>query len=453
MTTIICIIATMSIGIAAGYLLRNNEVARITHETDDLKRKVQEDEIEKTDMQTKMSLMQAEMAKQVGLTAMAEAEKKALSDALLNERANSGKLVNQIKEHYYETLKSMKSQFHELAVETLNERSEELKRTNAEQIAGIVAPVKEEMGRVQKAVQDARISSAEQKASVEKAIEGLAMQTEKIGQDAADLANALKDKGKVQGDWGEQLLESILEESGLRRDHEYEIQANVKDEEGNNLRPDVVVKCPGGRNVVIDSKVSLTAYVNYTGAQTEEEMRHYERENLQSVKRHIDELAAKKYDKLVQNTISHVLMFIPNEGSYILSLRAEPQLGQQAFKKGVLIINPTNLMMALQLIHNLWQSEKQSRNIETIIKQSSELYDKFVTFVETFTKVDEALKTAQRNCDTAFGQLSNGRGNIVRRLEGLKQLGVTPKKSIPRKLMEEDMPEDSENATPDLPQE
>lgn len=332
----------------------------------------------------------------------------------------------------------MRSQFYELAVETLNERSEELKRTNAEQIAGIVVPVKEEMDKVKKAVQEVGTSNAAQKASVEKAIEGLAAQTLRMDQKTTELTNALKDKGKVQGDWGEQLLESILEESGLRRGHEYETQSNVKDEEGNNLRPDVIIHCPGGKNIIIDSKVSLTAYINYIGAQSEEETRRHEKDNLASVRRHIDELAAKKYDKFVKNTISHVLMFIPNEGSYILSLRTDPQLGQYAFKKGILLINPTNLMMSLQLIYNLWQSEKQSKNIEAIIKQSSELYDKFVTFIDTFSKVDDALKTAQRNCDMAFGQLSTGRGNIVRRLEGLKQLGVTPKKNIPEKLTEAD---------------
>lgn len=434
------IIAAVAGGVF-GYIMRNKEIAKLISEADFLKKDIEKNTAELTEKQKEINAIQAQMTEYVSRAVKAEAEKKALEESLEREKENYAKLTSQTKEYNSEILKTMKSQFYELAVKTLNERSEELKRTNAEQISGIVMPVKEEMDRVKKAVQEVNTSNAAQRASVEKAIEGLAAQTQKVGQGAAELANALKDKGKVQGDWGEQLLESILEESGLRRGHEYEVQNNVKDEEGNNLRPDVIVHCPGGKNVVIDSKVSLTAYVNYMGAQDEDEMRRYEKENMASVRRHIDELAAKQYEKLVKNTISHVLMFIPNEGSYILSLRTDPQLGQYAFKKGVLIINPTNLMMSLQLIYNLWQSEKQSRNIETIIKQSAELYDKFVTFAETFLKVDDALKAAQRNCDTAFGQLSSGRGNIIRRLEGLKQLGVTPKKSIPERLAEEDKPE------------
>ncbi|MCM1311622.1 MAG: DNA recombination protein RmuC [Bacteroides sp.] len=448
MGIVLYIIVAAATGTVIGYVMRNKEAGKLAGEADFLRKDNSKKDTELADLKNKLNAMQAQIAGYVGRIATAEADKNAAEKALVQEKSNNEQHIKLIKKNYDDALESMKSQFYELAVKTLNEHSEELKRSNLEQIAGIVTPVKEEMDRVKKAVQDVGTSNAAQKASVEKAIEGLAAQTQRMDQKATELTNALKDKGKVQGDWGEQLLESILEESGLRRGHEYETQSNIKDEEGKNLRPDVIVRCPGGKNIIIDSKVSLTAYLNYTGAQSEEESRRYEKDNLASVRRHIDELAAKKYEKYVQNTISHVLMFIPNEGSYILSLRTDPQLGQYAFKKGILLINPTNLMMSLQLIYNLWQSEKQSRNIEAIIKQSSELYDKFVTFVETFMKVDEALKTAQRNCDTAFGQLSNGRGNIVRRLEGLKQLGITPKKSIPGKLTEENAPETETGVLP-----
>lgn len=360
-----------------------------------------------------------------------EAEKLSYQQMLDSEREQHNRMVQQLKENFAESQKGMRAQFQQLAEEVMQCRTEELKKSNAEQLNLLMRPIKDEMGMVQKAVQDSRVSHAEQKAALEKSIEAMMRQTQQIGEDAVKLTKALKGSGKVQGDWGEQLLESILENSGLRREQEYFVQQNTRDEEGNNLRPDVVVRCPGGRHVVIDSKVSLTAYANYVAAEEEEERKRCARENLASVRKHIDELAAKNYDKLVEHTISHVLMFIPNEGSYILALQSDPQLGAYAFRKGVLVINPTNLMMALQLIYNLWQSERQSRNIEEIIRQSSDLYDKFVTFLETFDDVNEYLQKAQKSFDKARNQLSSGKGNIIRRLEGLKGLGVMPKKNIP----------------------
>ncbi len=427
---VIYVLVALTVGVIAGYLARKGEVTTLKGLKEDLQRSSDR-------MAQQLDLVRNESVAKDKAIARCNAENNSLKELLQTERENCRRLIDEIKSNHSEALKSMRSNFSEIASEALRGNTEELKRYNAEQMAGLVAPVREEMAKVQKAIVDVRINGAEQKASVEKAIEGLAQQTMMIGRGAEELANALKDKGKVQGDWGEQLLEHILEESGLRKGHEFEVQSNVKDEQGRNLRPDVVVRCPGNKNVVIDSKVSLTGYVNYVGAKTEEELVRYEKENLASVRRHIDELAAKHYDKLVENTISHVLMFIPNEGSYILALRSDPQLGQYAFKKGVLVINPTNLMMALQLIYNLWQSERQSRNIENIIKQSSELYDKFVTFVETFTKVEDALAVAQKSYAQAMSQLHVGRGNIVRRLQNLKQLGIVPKKEIPERLTDD----------------
>ncbi|MBQ5593348.1 MAG: DNA recombination protein RmuC, partial [Bacteroidales bacterium] len=232
------------------------------------------------------------------------------------------------------------------------------------------------------------------------------------------------------GDWGEQVLENILENSGLRKDHEYFIQHNIKGENNSNIRPDVLIKCPGNKYIVVDSKVSLTAYIDYVNAQTPDQQQAFAKANRDSVKAHIDELASVNYAKYVDNTIEHVLMFVPNEGSYILALQTDPQIGQYAFKKGVLLINPTNLMMSLQLIYNIWQSERQAKNVETIVSESEALYEKFVTFIGTFSKLKKDIESVSKTFDTAENQLTQGRGNIVRRLENLKTLGVTPKKQI-----------------------
>lgn len=328
----------------------------------------------------------------------------------------------------------LREQIENATQQMLRQRAESLQQDNARQMAGILAPLQENLNNMHRIIESSKESNTRNASSLEKAIDNMFRQTQQLGLDAQQLTKALSGNSKVQGDWGEMLLERILEESGLRRDNEFVVQSNVKDEAGKNLRPDVIVNCPGGRHIIIDSKVSLTAYHQYVGADNEIEQKKAETDNFDSLKKHVDELAAKQYHKLVPGTIDTVLMFVPNEGSYILALRKNPQLGQYAFRKGVLIINPTNLMLALQIIYNLWQSERQNQNIERIIKQSADLYDKFVTFSETFLGIGTTLRSAQEAFDKAHKQLSEGKGNIVRRLEGLKDLGVSPSKQISDKL-------------------
>ncbi len=365
-----------------------------------------------------------------------QAEERRLSqkNILEQERKNNILMIEEIKSQNNLALENIKNQLAQITEKNLKERSEELKSTNIEQLSHILNPMQEQMKRMEESVRNVSSSSAEHKASIEKTIEGLAQQTIKVGEQADELAKALKNNSKVQGDWGEQLLETILDNSGLRKGYEYTTQENFKDGK-KDLRPDVIIHCPGNRNIIIDSKVSLTAYVDYLASETKEEAERLSKANKDSVKKHIDELAAKNYTKLVENTISHVLMFIPNEGSYILALRNDPQLGQYAYKKGILLINPTNLMIALQLIYNIWQSEKQAKNVEKVIKESELLYEKFVNFSENWGKIKENLEDTLTLYDKADKQLYEGNGNIVRRLEKLKELGIIPKKNIPEAML------------------
>lgn len=437
---VLYIILGIAVGFAAAFLILRGEKEKLrdalSREKEQLRKSLTaEKEVLRETLSRENAALRDRLAKAGESLVAAQVECKDARELAKREREQHEAMQAQMKRHYDEAIEAVKSKFHEMATAELTKRAEELHKTNEEHLRNIVNPVREEMSRVEKAVQDAKVSSAEQKAQVEKAIEGLANRTLEIGKNAESLANALKDNGKVQGDWGELILQKILEESGLREGHEFSVQENIKDGEGHNLRPDVIVNCPGDKKVIVDSKVSLTAYFNYSKAETDEERKRYERENMLSVKKHVDELSAKSYEKLVGNTISHVLMFVPNEGSYILALRTDPQLGYYAFRKGVIIINPTNLMLALQLIYNLWQSERQSRNIEEIIKQSSDLYDKFCSFIDTFLKAEETIRNAQGSMEKARLQLCEGKGNIVRRLELLKEKGVTPKKSIPDSLL------------------
>jgi DNA recombination protein RmuC len=345
-------------------------------------------------------------------------------------------MLNEAKASYRESLDAMKAKFAQMAEEALKERANELKQTNEESIAHLVTPVREDLQKMQQSVNQAREQAAAQKASMDKTIEGLLRHTQEVERNAANLAQALQSNGKMQGDWGEQLLAGILENSGLRPGIEFEVQENVKDEEGTSHRPDVIVNCPGKRRIIIDSKVSLTAYLNYAGAQNREQVEQAQKDNLRSIRAHIDELAKKQYDKLVPGALSQVLMFIPNEGSYILALRTDPQIGQYAYKKGIILINPTNLMLALQMIFNLWQTERQNKNTEKVTRQAADLYDKFATFVEKFDKIRGSIVSLQANTEDAYKSLTTGTGNIVRRLEGLRQMGITPKKQLSEELTE-----------------
>lgn len=357
------------------------------------------------------------------------------------------KQIEAIKQMNREQMESqlnlIKEQMQTTSEKVLKMRQEELGKTNSEQMTRIVDPltqsfrqIKEQMAKMEESVQKVNTESAERKVSITQTIEALAKETMKVGTQAEDLAKALKNKSKVQGDWGEQVLENILEGSGLRRGEDYLVQHNVKDEENGNLRPDIIVRCPGDKNIVIDSKVSLSAYLDYVSAESPEEQKKASRENYDSVKKHIDELSAKNYEKLVGNTISHVLMFIPNEGSYILALQHDPKIAQYAFGKNVLLINPTNLMMSLKLIYNIWQSERQSRNVETIVQESTGLYEKFAGFLDSFSDIGKKIESLHSSFTTAENQLCTGRGNLIKRVESLKDKGILPKKSLPDKYLD-----------------
>ena len=363
-----------------------------------------------------------------------------LKAAIESEKENSAQMVKQIKELNDYALENIKAQLAHITEENLKLRGEELKNSNVEQLGHILAPLREQMRKMEESVRNVDISSAQHKVSIEKSIENLATQAVAVGKHADELARALKNNSKVQGDWGEQILESILESSGLRKGYEYVVQENVKDGK-RDLRPDVIVCCPGGKKIIIDSKVSLTAYVDYLAAETKEEAEKHAKANKESIKKHIDELAAKGYSDIVANSMSHILMFVPNEGSYILALRSDPRIAQYAYRKGILLINPTNLMISLQLIYNMWQNERQTKNIEKVIKEGEALYEKFVGFYENWSKIKDQLTGVMALYDKADKQLCDGNGNIVRRLENLKKLGIMPKKNIPGELLERSLPD------------
>jgi len=331
-------------------------------------------------------------------------------------------------------LSAMKSQFEAVSTRLLKERSEEFKGENREHMESVTKPLLQELNNMREMLGRTKEGNDKNIAELNGAIRTMVEQSRKLGADAENLADALKNRGKVQGDWGEVVLANILNDSGLRENMEYFIQKSYTGENGRELRPDVVVKCSDGSNVIVDSKVSLTAYTDYVSAENDEERETACKENLASIMKHVDELAAKNYPKVVPHAVPYVLMFVPNEGSYILAVNKDPAISQKAYRKGVLIINPTNLMLALNLILLTWQNTRQEENCINIMKTAEGLYEKFCGFTDNFVKVGRQLNMVQTAYADALGQLKDGKGNILSRFETMKQLGIATTKTVNEKL-------------------
>ena len=384
-------------------------------------------------------------------------ELQSLKAQMENERLFAEKLRAESDQQWAQKLESLKQEMHRMTIEQQKAAAEQLaakqsalQENNRLQMDELLKPIKEQFADFKKSVEESKTQNEVNKKELQstfeatmklfqqeqqQAVTSLKEQTSKIGSDAANLTKALKGDSKMQGDWGEMVLETILENSGLRKDEEFFIQENTKDENGKNFRPDVIVRFPEGRSVVIDSKVSLTAYTDALAAETDEERERLMKSHALSVRKHIDELAEKDYSKLVEDAIGFVLMFIPNETSYIAAMKQQPDLSRYAYQKKIIIISPSNLLMALQLAYNLWQYDRQNKNVEKIVKTAADLYDKVATFEDTFTGIGDLITRLSGIYDKARKQLYDGTGNVMRRVESLKNLGVTPKKQI--KALEE----------------
>ena len=316
----------------------------------------------------------------------------------------------------------------------MKERTEQLKKANTENMQQVVNPLKRELDLLRELVAQSKESSDKNTASLAQSIRTIIEHDQARDKTTQTLANALKNRGKVQGDWGEQVLTNILHDSGLREGEEYFVQDNVKDEEGKNLRPDIIVKGADGTRIIIDSKVSLTAYSDYVGAEDDEQRKAAIKANHESIWKHVEELAKKNYAKLVDNAVPIVLMFVPNEGSYILAMNHDASLGSKAYQKGILIINPTNLMVVLRLIFLTWQNTRQEKNYEAIRKAAAGIYEKYTSFAESYVALGRQIDTVRNTYEKGVGQLREGRGNLSSRLESLLQYGVTTTKRLPNEM-------------------
>ncbi len=372
-----------------------------------------------------------------------------------DNRALAEKLETQKKE-IEEMAKKFNLEFENIANRILEEKTRKFTRQNKENLETILKPLGENIETFKKKVEEVYDKESKERFSLGEKIKDLVELNQKISEEANNLAKALKGSSKTQGDWGEMILENILEQSGLVKDREYFVQEFLKDEDGNfiknpegrKLQPDVIIRYPDDRKVIIDSKVSLTAYARYTNTEDPVEQQKAVKEHVLSVRKHIDELSNKSYQDFIA-TLDFVMMFVPNEPAYFLALQNDPELWNYAYRKRIILISPTNLIAALKLIVDLWKREYQNRNALEIAERGAALYDKFVGFVDNLQNIGLHIERTQKSYEAAMSQLKDGRGNLIGQAEKLRALGVKARKKLPSSLTRE-AKEEKETKDPHL---
>ncbi len=337
-------------------------------------------------------------------------------------------------------LKQTENRFRVLANEILKNQATEMQTRNAADIGHLLNPLKDDIERFRRDVTNFYSKESAERFSLQEKIKDLIEANQTIGKEARELSTALRGNSKIQGDWGELILEQILENSGLRKGEEFEVQMQrdeegntLQDESGHGLRPDVVVRYPGDKVMVIDSKVSLTAFVDYVNADTQEDRERYGKLHLASVMKHISELSEKKYQDYVgKEKLDFVMMFVPNEGAYSAALTLDPGLWQKAYDKRVLIVSPTQLVASLKIVAQLWRHDRQTRNAIDIAERSGAMYDKFVGFVQDMEKIEKSINATQTAYTSAMKKLRDGTGSLITRAEKLRELGVKASKRLPK---------------------
>ena len=335
-----------------------------------------------------------------------------------------------------EAKEALTNQFKNLANEILEDKSRKFTEQNAQQLDILLKPLQTKLTEFKEQVSNSYDQESRERFALKNEIERLANLNLKMSDEARSLTNALKGDSKIQGNWGELVLESILESSGLRKGEEYLVQDSHTQADGERLQPDVIVKLPEGRHLVIDSKVSITAYARHTEAGDDAIAKQELLAHIQSIRQHIQGLSAKNYSGIADlSTVDFVLMFIPIEPAFLSALKAAPNLYQEALAKNIVLVCPSTLMATLRTVAHLWRQDQQNKNAMEIARQCANLYDKFVGFVEDLEQIGKRLDQAQSSYHDAFNKLKSGKGNLIKAAERVKELGVKPNKVIANNLL------------------
>lgn len=366
---------------------------------------------------------------------------------LQQQREDADKQLQQQREDAEALHKRLNAEFEALSTRIFKTQTDEMKQVNAEHISNLLRPLGDNLKEFRERVDKVYGDEAKERFSLSERIKDLMELNRRMSEDANALTRALKGEAKVQGDWGEMILERLLETSGLIEGEHFVRQEFLRDEQGlkltndesgQKMQPDVIVRFPGEREMIIDSKVSLTAYTAYCQTEDTTEKDRQLKLHMASVKAHIDELSRKDYSRYDVKAPDFVVMFVPTEGAYLLAIQTDPNLWEYAYQRKVVLMSPTNLISALRLSLDLWKRENQAKSIQAIVDRGTALYEKLAGFTETFLNVGDRLKAAQTDYDKALKQFSTGAGNVIRQAEMLRGMGLTPKKRMSSRVVNEE---------------
>ena len=329
----------------------------------------------------------------------------------------------------------MTHQFRALANDILEEKSRRFTEQNQTNLGQLLDPLKTRLQEFQSKVDQVYVQESKDRSALAQQVTSLLEMNQRLADEAKDLTQALKGSTKAQGDWGEVVLERILEAAGLRRGHEYTMQETIAREDASRARPDVILHLPGDRKLVVDAKVSLLDYGTYCGTADDSLRKHAAARHCTSLRDHIRELAARNYHHLPGlETLDFVILFVPIEPAFLLALETDNQLWVNAWEKNILLVSPSTLLFVVRTVAHLWRQEEQARNVQQIADRGAELYDKFAGFVDDLSKLGARIEQTRNAYDAAFDKLTRGRGNLVRQVEMLRALGVQPTRRLPRQL-------------------
>jgi len=372
-------------------------------------------------------------------TTALDARIKELEDALREAELEGARLqerLDQMEGQKEQMSQDFKLMAHEALQAQTDALQKQMKEANSAQLSVILAPFREKLDMFGQRVQETHEKGQRERIELKTEVTKLVEQNEKLKNEANQLTKALRGDVKMQGNWGEMVLERLLERTGLTKGQEYSVQESITAEDGKRYQPDVVLHLPENKHIIVDSKVSLVAYERFVNAETPEEQAIALKEHLQSFRQHIRGLSDKNYQNLYGVSLDFVILFVPIEGAYSVALQAEPGLYQEAFDKNIALVSATSLWSTLRTVGTLWRQERQNANVQEIIRQASDLYDKFVGFSEELVKVGNQMDTAKRTYENSMKMLIEGKGNLVRRSESLRLLGLKNSKSVHPNLVD-----------------
>ena len=350
-------------------------------------------------------------------------------DNLLERNKEQKEEVNELQEKFTK-------EFENLANKILEEKTQKFTEQNKENLKNILSPLQDKIQHFEKKVEDTHKESIDYHAALRQQIVSLSEMNAQMSKETINLTKALKGDSKMQGNWGELVLERVLEKSGLEKGREYEVQQAFTSEEGTKILPDVIINLPDGKKMVVDSKVSLTAYERYVNEEDDVQKNIYLKEHVNSVKRHVEQLSDKRYQDIYQmESPDFVLLFIPIEPAFALALQEDLNLYNKAFEKNIVIVTPSTLLATLRTIDSMWTNQKQQENAIEIARQAGALYDKFEGFVSDLIKIGKKMDEAKIEYSSAMNKLTEGKGNLVTSAEKLKKMGAKAKKALPEAIL------------------